>query len=131
MNHALRVCVLQRLQHLHQRAHLLVEPQRPAPDGVGEARALQVLHHDEHEAVDFAGFEHRHDVGVLQAGAGLRLSIQALQVVGLVRVGAHRLERDDALEGGVEGLVDLAHPATAEQFIYPEASDAFGHSTKW
>jgi hypothetical protein len=55
------------------------------------------------------------DVGVVQRGQQLGLAVEARQPLGLARhVGRKHLDRDLAVEGGVLGLPDHAHPALAD-----------------
>ncbi len=117
--------MMQRRQNLDENANLVLERQVLALQHLRQVFALQVLHRDVDHAVDLAGLVDGDDVRVREAGAGLGLAHQTFEVVGPVNVGPDGLDRHDALQGGVEGLVDLAHPAATEQRLYLEAPDRF------
>ena len=75
-----------------------------------------MLHHEEGRAVLFADVEQRADVGVIQLRDGARFAFEPLAKLrsgGDLR--GQRLDGDDAIEPRVAGLVDLAHPASAQR----------------
>ena len=105
---------------------LLEDEQRPphpqrafATDQGLEIAALDVAHRDEELAVDLAGVEDRHDVGVVELGCPARLALEAVAV--RLVVAEHRgeqLQRDPAAEAHVLGQVDHAHAAAAKQRLH-------------
>jgi hypothetical protein len=102
-------------QQLHQRARLL-----GLPGGQGDAR--DVLHDDEHPAVEVAGLVDLDDVGVRDAGERVGLALAAQQVVRAR--GAEHLDGDVAVELRVVGEVDPRHGPLAERAHDDEATDA-------
>ncbi len=83
-----------------------------------ELAAANELHCDVPDAFVLADFVDRDDVGVRQPSGGLRLAAKAgdhrLGLLARELIRANRLERDDALDHGVESFVDDTHRATAE-----------------
>ena len=97
---------------------LLVEGEgSPRGDGLLEVRALQQLHGHVDLAVLLAVVVDGDDVRVVQAGRGLGLALEALaqRVVG-AELGGDRLDRHEAVQDRVVGLVDLAHRALTDLF---------------
>ena len=81
-----------------------------------EVGALDHAHLQVHLPVDFAVIVDRHDVGFLQSAGDARLALHPLAEHRiLAELGGHQLDRDRPLLHGVLGLVDLAHPAAAQQ----------------
>jgi hypothetical protein len=72
----------------------------------------------------FADVEHRTDVRMAEGREHLRLALEALPDLGVVRdVVRENLDGDRAVEAGVARFVDLAHTARAQRgkdFIRPE-----------
>ena len=92
-----------------------VERQRPLRQPLGQRLALQVLHHQEVDPVLVAHVVDRADMRVAQAGKGPGLALESLLQVGIVRdERGEDFEGDDAIEAGIPGFVDLAHPARPE-----------------
>ena len=79
-----------------------------------QVRAVDVAHREVEDAVGLAGLEDRHDVGVIDRRGELRLGLEALAEVGIVRVlrGNH-LQRDRTPEPELGGAVHDAHAAVA------------------
>ena len=78
--------------------------------------AVDHAHVDEEHAVDLAVVVDRYDVRFLQPPGRMRLALQPLAEHRVVRRALRQqLQRDDAILDGVLGLVDLAHPALADQ----------------
>ena len=99
-------------------------PQRTVPHHPGERRAHEQLRHQVRAPVLASDVEDREHVWVRERGSGAGLPLEALQTV---RVRGERfrqdLERHLAVQLGVTGAVDLAHPARAERrdnFVTPE-----------
>ena len=93
---------------------------------IAKRHALDVLHDDHKGAAVVDDVVHLRDARVGQAtrGASLAKDARARDRVG--RDAAHdSLQRDDPLEAGIAGQVDLPHPAGAEQsndLVGPDAS---------
>ena len=60
-------------------------------------------------------------MGVLQAGGGLDLALEALGAEGRAQLGPQDLQRDPAVVLQVFGEVDRGHPAAAELALDPVA----------
>ena len=112
----LLVRVGERLAHLRRaRGATPLGAIAPAAHDLLQRVAVDVLHRDVVDAVLLAGVVDRHDVRVVELRGALGLAQEVLQRLRILlqRVGQH-LERDDAVEHGVLGLVDDAHAAAAE-----------------
>ena len=119
VDHALPMRVVERAQDL-----------RHDPHDVGDAEALvrlearlelaslDELHRDVPDAGFLAEIVDRHDVRMVEAARRLRLAAKAVDHLRRVLAGelvlADRLQRDDALDHRVVGLVDDAHRAAAD-----------------
>ena len=118
MDDADLVRVPEALQHLDDDRDLApeVEGGLVAQD-VQEVAALQQLHDDVGRAVGVvAEIEDRHDVRVHHPRDGPSFALEAQLVLRLVReLREHHLERDVALEVGIEGLEDGSHAPPAEE----------------
>ena len=68
-------------------------------------------------AIVLADVVNRADVGMVQGGSGLGFAAEALKGLRIVGdVFRKEFQRDKTAEAGVFGLIDHAHPATAELF---------------
>ena len=87
-----------------------------APQALGERLAFQVLHHQEVGALLRPDVIEMADVGMIQAGDGPRLALEALlQIrVGGEVLGQH-LDGHGALQPRVARAIDFAHPARARR----------------
>ena len=84
-------------------------------DDLGEAAALDVLHRVERHAPLGADGEDRHDVVVVQAGGGLGLELEPLELAGVERRGhGQDLQRHAAVQRPLLGLVHDPHAAPAD-----------------
>ena len=81
----------------------------------------------------FADVVNRADVGMIQCRRRLRLALEARQSLGVLsNFIRQELQGDKALETGVFGLVDDAHPTTTEFFENAVMRDClFDHELKW
>ena len=80
-----------------------------------QRRAFQKLHGDEGVAVVLADVVNRADVGMIQRRRGLRLALKTSERLRIARhVIRKELQRDEAVQPGVFGLVDHTHAAAAE-----------------
>ena len=94
-----------------------------AADAVLQRLALDVLEDDVRRVVVLAGVDDGDDVRVVELRDGPRLAPEALELVGVRRdLAVHQLDRDLALEHGVEGAIDRRHPARADLGVEPVAA---------
>ena len=101
-----------------------IQGQGPLPDPLVEGLPVEERHGEKRLAVPLVDLVDRADIGMVQRRRGLRLAQEALAVLARARdVLREELQRDDALETGVLGLVDDAHPAFAEGLEDPVAGD--------
>ena len=105
-------------------------------DQVPEVAALEELHGHVDEAVLLAEVEDGDDVRVVELGGRLGLALEAAAEVGLGGEGrGDRLDRDEAVQERVLGLVDLAHRALADLPDDPVLPDPVqvhhGPATSW
>ena len=95
-----------------------------------EAAAGTELQREEGTTLMLSDFVDLHNVGMLQAADRLRLGAEPRQVVGSgVGAGQDHLERDEAIESDLAGLVDDAHAAPAQlaqDFITGNLNDGPG-----
>jgi hypothetical protein len=109
------VGVAQGAAHLQDQVHRVGWLQRTGLDQVGEAGALDELHHEEVAAVgQLAEVVERDDVGVVEGGEGLGLEQEALLEVGgqgVVVGGAQHLDRHAAVHPQLARDVDRGHAA--------------------
>ena len=111
-----RCASIERAGDLHRDRQRLGERQRPAGDPIGQRLALEVLHDEERGSVVLADVVQRADVRVGELRDGARFQVEARAEL---RIGRQRLgqdfHRDEPIEPGVAGFVDLAHAAGAER----------------
>jgi hypothetical protein len=118
----------QRIGDLDRMTQCLVHGQWASSEASRQGFALEVLHHQESDAVVAAHIEDGADVRMAQCGEDAGLAVEALPPR---RVGRQRrrydLDRNGPFQAGVAALVDLAHPAGAQRlndFVRPESSSA-------
>lgn len=86
--------------------------------------AVDQPHGDVQPAVDLAYVVDGYDVAVIEAGGRADLAAETLlELVVFAQVRQQHLERDDAVDLGVVGAPDLAHPAATQQFEQPVATE--------
>jgi len=109
-------------------------PRRPglAAQPPVQTAAGDVLQLEERQAVGLADVVDLHDIGVLQAGDGLRLGQEASYALGTgMGTAQDHLEDAEAIKAHLAGAVDDAHPTAAElahDFITGDGGDgAVGH----
>ena len=108
---------LQRVGHLQRVLEHLRHAQPALGNQVDQRFAGDVLHHHELGVAFGDDVVNGDDVGMIQRGSGLRFldeAAAALRIAGAR--GGQNLDRDEAVEAGVLGLVDLAHASGAEFF---------------
>jgi hypothetical protein len=91
--------------------------ERFSRDQMLQSHTVQKLHGNERLLIVFANFVDGANVGMIQRGSGFGFPpepFQCLPVLG--NVFREEFERYESIETGVLGLVDHAHPATAELF---------------
>ena len=107
---AVAVRAIERVGDLGRVADDLVGRQRPARQPRGQRLALEVLHDQEGDAVLLADVVEHADVRVVQRPDDAGFAVEALAEL---RVGGELrrqdLDRDLAIEAGVDGAVDLPH----------------------
>src|SRR6266436_7079926 len=84
-------------------------------DAVLQRRAFQKLHGDEGLPVLLTEVMDRADVGMIQCGRGLRLTLESgedMRVLGYIF--RQELECDETVETGILSLVNDSHPAVTE-----------------
>ena len=85
-----------------------------------ERPPLDELHHDELRLAVGAGVVDADDVRVVQAGGGLRLAAEAVDEARIAcELRQQDLDRDGAVEDGVDPAVHLAHAAGADPGFHP------------
>ena len=87
--------------------------ERLAVDQVLQGIAFHQLHDDKRTALLFADFVNGADIGVIQGGGRLRLSMEALKAAAIARTLGEKLQRDSAAKASIFRLVDNPHPPTA------------------
>jgi hypothetical protein len=97
-------------EDLEDRAQRSFGRRQPLAQGL----ALDVLHRQEHLAVVDPDVEHRDDVGMRQPRQRLGLALHAGAPDRARLRGADDLDRDLAIELGIEGAIDHAHAAGAD-----------------
>ena len=91
-----------------------------AADAVLERLALDVLEDDVGAAVLLTGVDDADDVRVRELRDGAGLATEALELVGVRGdLAVHELDRDAALQHGVEGPIDRRHPAGPDLGVQP------------
>ncbi len=115
MNDGLPVRLVERLQYCRANRQRLLYRERSSLEAVGQRLSLHVLHHEEVGAVVFADVVQRADVRMRETGDRSRLAFEALLHVGLhAELRRQHFDRDGPAQAGVDSLVDLSHPATAD-----------------
>ena len=134
MNDSLLVCRFQRLGNLSRNRQRLIDGHRTVRDAIGQRRPLDELHHECLAAVNFLQAVEVRDVGMIQGGKDLSLSLEPGQAL---RVRAERilqhLQRVVPLEQGVARAPYPAHSPFAKEgsdFVQTDAAAwADGHRT--
>jgi hypothetical protein len=118
MNHAALVGEVQRLHQLRHYGGDLAEIEVCAAIQVfAQPRPLDELHDDERVGRVFTVLVHADDIRMQQPAGGDRLVLEArhrlLDQIRIDEVLAHRLDRNNAFDTGIEAFVDDAHRALA------------------
>ncbi len=127
MDHLLAVGVFQSLGRLRDETGRLAEPGAAGGDLVREGAPLDVLAHDERNAVLLADLQHLDDPRMPQArrAASLPQKPRFLLARG-ERRGARNLEGDPASEVVIERKIDGPECAATQEPFHPEVTDACG-----
>jgi hypothetical protein len=89
--------------------------QRLPRQALGQTAPLDVFQDEVRPALVFADFKDLHDIGMLEAGGGLRLGAETIEGVrAAAGVGGDHLEGDHAIEGGLAGPIHHPHAAAAD-----------------
>ena len=127
MDHARLVGVGQtRAQALH---HLELAHERDrlaAPNQLRQRLAADELHRDERPALEDAELVDRDDVRMREAAGGAGLALEALAHLLVVEALAQELDRDGAIERGIAGEIDVAHPAALDEALDGVLADDLG-----
>ena len=117
-------------RHLIDDGDLLRERERLLlPKKGRQGRALEKLHHEKGGVAFLEQLVHRDDVRVLKLPRGLRLlqeSFPKLSLVGRIR-DRHRLDCHGATEPRVDGAIDHAHGAAADETAHRVPADLVGN----
>jgi len=124
---------VQRQQQLRHDGGDLSEIEARLPVEVfAQARAFDVLHRDERVECVLAVFINADDVRMQQPSGRLRLVLEARHhlhgKIGIDEILAYGLDRDDALDVRIEGLVHDPHRALAEHALDQVFADFFRFS---
>ena len=96
---------------------------------------LQPAHHEGAAAVRPFEAINLRDVGMVQRGERLRLTLESRQPVGLMgKAVGQRLDGDLASKVGIERAINLTHPALADlgdDFVGPDASARYEGHGRW
>ena len=116
MDDVLRMRRGERVRDGSRHPDCLVDRQATAGEPGRQRLAIDQFHHQVVDVVMPADVVERADMGMAQAGDGAGLALEAQQLVGTGREPLRQeLDRHGTIEPGVEGAIDLAHPAGAEQ----------------
>ena len=117
---ALLVGLFQSLGDLAGDVDGLVDRQRPALQRLRQILAFDQFHDQEGAVVRGFEAEDRGDVGMVQRGQHLGFALEAGHAVAVGgEFGRQDLQGDIAVQLGVMGAVDFAHPALADYFGDP------------
>ena len=94
-----------------------------------ELLALDVLHHDVREIAFGSEVVHLHDIGMVEPRHGAHFALEAHGVLArgrlVERARQDGLDRDPAVQRGVQAVVDQAHRAFPEHALDPVAAKRF------
>ena len=116
VEHAALVGVVNGVGHRRQQPRGVAR--RQGPRRLGETASLEEFHTQIGVAVTDADVVNGHDVGVVEAGGGLGLGPEALEVFGRrQRPGQQHFQGDDAVEALLPRLENDAHAAAGDLFL--------------
>jgi hypothetical protein len=93
----------------------LVKRERPFLQPFGKRFPFNALHNEVVDSVLIADIVQHANVRVIENGDGFGFSFKALLVNGITRkLSRKNLDRNGAIQPGIAGAVDLAHPASTE-----------------
>ena len=125
MHDAFGMCRVERLRDLNGDPHGLGDGQRSSAQPRRQRFAVQVLHHEEVDAIVMADIVKRTDVWMREPCDGTRLVRQpgATAYVGC-RVRRQDLQRDVAVEPRIAGSIDFAHTASTGEALNFKHADS-------
>ena len=115
MHEPLAVCRLERVGERDAEIDHLVDAQAAAMDPSRERLAFEQLHREKRHVAIVADVIDHADVGVAQRRCGARFALKPLDRFAGGSVARKKFQRDQSTEPRIERLVDLPHPAAAEQ----------------
>src|ERR1700691_3384183 len=115
MDDALRVSRVQRIGNLDAERKQRIQFQRTVADDMFQGRSVQILHDDERLAVPLANVVDGTNIGMIERRGGSRFAAKSLQRQPVLRnIFRKKLQRHEAVETSVLGLIDDAHASTTE-----------------
>src|SRR5208282_1112246 len=107
-------CV-QCVRNLYSQLQHFLQRQRLAGNAMPQRLPVEKLHRDERLAVVFADLINRADIGMVQGGSSLCLTLKAAQCLRVCRESVRKeLQRHEAPKLGVLSLVHNAHSAATD-----------------
>ena len=121
---------VERIEQLGHEAEYRREVERVlGVEVVLELLALDVLHHDVREIAFGAEVVHLHDMGMIEPRYGAHFALEAHRILArggpVERARKDGLDRDPAVQGGVQAVVDQAHRAFPEHALDLVAAKRF------
>ncbi len=115
VNDSLSVRGVQCISNLNPELQQFFDVQRFARDALLQRVALQQFHHDVGLAILLANLMNRADVGMVQRRGGPGFPLESFQRLPVFsQFFGEKLERNEAAQSGVFGLVDHTHPAATQ-----------------
>ena len=94
-------------------------------DAIGQRGSLDQLHHERADIAGLLEAIHVGDVGMVQRGKRLGLTLEACETFGVVREGIGQyLDRDVARQARVPGTIHFPHTSGAEERDDLEGAEA-------
>ena len=119
---------VQRVRNLSREVQHQTKRERPAVHVLLERLALEQLHGDELRALELVDLVDRADVRVIERRGGARLAQKPIGGLLIAdAIGRQKLERHEARELDVLGLVDDAHAARADGLEHPVVRDGLAN----
>ena len=116
MDDPLLVRRFERLGDLRRHRQRLVDRNGPPRDPIGERRAFDQLHHQRVQAAGIFEAMDLRDVRMIECRKELRFPAEPCKAIGIVGDGGQQdFDRDVAIQLRIEGAIDLAHTAGADQ----------------
>jgi hypothetical protein len=117
VNNPFAMSIVERIRDRNGDFKQLVDIERPSDDQVSQGLTIEELHRNKRLIVVLADLIDGTDIGVVQGGRGLGFTLEPVQCLAIAgKFFWQELQRDKAMQSCVFGLIDHAHPATAEFF---------------